>query len=329
MTKKLTALFLVFIMSFFNTCYAANWVTITAENGKQADLDLDSVKMALETVEYDIRIEQGGVYYLNRFSSELYKDNTPTAVIMRGKYENGVLVNRENVERKWKPLKQGTLQAEIFDVLSKELDEKSFNKGQDTMDKYLKKQKKNILRQWNPKARKFKYYDKSHIRKDSYTPVYSNDFAFTIDNNGTISNRASSDNSNMLLDVRSLDALPNGYTDETFKLNVNVKYYKYVGCSKENRKPIVKQSPVEASVAVGKNSRPPVLGHIQYGLLYSYKKTTGIGSTLLSDKDFPFIVDLVYFPVALAGSIVIPVSGWLLFGILFPLSGGDFVDLGD
>ena len=326
--RKLIALILVFMISFLNVSYAANWVTITAENGKQADLDLDSVKMALNTVEYDIKFEQNGNVFINRLSSELYKEDTPTAVIMRGEYKDGAWVNSENVtDKNWKPLKQGTLQAEIFDVLSKELEQKSFSKGQDAMDKYLKKQRKNILSRWNPKSKKFKYYDPSRIVMSSYSPMYYNTVRLDIDKNGIISDRESYDSANKLWDVRSLDELPNGYSDEVFKLNVDMKYYKYVGCSKENRKPIIKQSPVEATVTVAKNSRPPVLGHIQYGFLYCYKKTTKISEVLFENKNFPFLVDLIYFPIALVGSITVPLVGWAVFGILFPLSGGDFEDL--
>ena len=137
MFKRIIATILLLLFCNMNSVYAENWVTITAENGKSADLDLDSIEMVVNAVEYDIRTTFNNTVFVNKLSTELYKDGTPTAVIHRKKYKNSIsssnLLTEEKItQRDYKIVKNGTLQAEIFDILSKKLEEKNFNKGHKT-----------------------------------------------------------------------------------------------------------------------------------------------------------------------------------------------------
>ena len=88
--KKFVTFSLILLLLNLNISYAENWVTITAENGKSADLDLDSIKMAVDTVEYDIKTEYDNYIYINTMSTELYKEGLPTAVAERTKYKDTI-----------------------------------------------------------------------------------------------------------------------------------------------------------------------------------------------------------------------------------------------
>ena len=265
--KKLTALFLTILLFNVNIVYAQNWVTITAENGKSADLDLDSVKMAVDTVEYDIRIITEDYIYINRMSTELYKNNTPTAVILKNKYNidgSELITTEKDQDREYRDLKPGTLQAEIFDVLSKQIDEKMFIKGKKTWSKYLKKQRKIITNDWNTS---YIYFP---ARKDG-TPMYRQIFEIRVDSEGYLIDPPSRFNK------IKLDALPDDYTNDYFDLTVAVNYYKYAGKSIYTEKPYIAQtSPTSAEISIAKNSRPPVIGHIEFGILYTMDKNAAI-----------------------------------------------------
>ena len=313
---KVIATFLIILMMNMN-CYAVNWVTITAENGKSGDLNLDSIKMAVDTVEYDIKVIQNDYTYINRFSTELYEDGTPTALISSKKYKGDTLVSSEVYkERNYRTLKAGTLQAEIFDVLSKELSEKTFNDGQNSWEKYLNKQRKLIQQKWHPGS--FKNLSKKNINNTLYTtPVYISTVSLKIDKDGNIQEKYTDDY--YLNEVSKLDPLPDGYTGETFDLSINMNYYKYAGAKTKTQKPLVKQhTPTKATVTIAKNNRPPVIGHISLGLMKALK-------TEWMDvcDNMPFLLQLLLIiPIAI-GEIAIKIP----LCILYLITGGDYDDI--
>lgn len=317
--KKFVANILIIFLLNMNCVYAQNWVTISAENGKSADLDIDSISVNLDAVEYDIRIINDNYIYINRMSTELYKDGTPTAVVSRSKYSedlsNNNKISSETIKnREYRKLKAGTLQAEIFDVLSKKLEKKSFNKGQSTWNNYLKKQRKQILKSWKPAK-----FSSLNVEKDisTYFPVYQNDISLDINKNGKIVDRHSSNDMEQLYEIYNIDPLPSDYTQETFNLNVKMSYYKYAGAKVLSPKPTIKQtSPVSSEIVIAKNSSPPVIGHIQFGVLYLYSI---VNSVLDTNADIPI---LLLIPAVLGGF-----AGTILLGAIFIMVGGDIGDL--
>ncbi len=309
-SKKILSTLLILLM--MNTsCFAENWVTITAENGKSADLDLDSLNVVLDTVEYDIKMEKENTTFIHRFSTDLYKEGTPTAIISAVKLENNVKTPIQVENRVYRNLKQGTLQSEIYDVLSKELSEKEFNKGKNTWSKYLKKQQRLMTEQLNPGD--FKKLNSRFVNKtESATPIYRSNIELQIDKYGTVVNRKTDDY--YLQEVKKLDSLPADYSGKTYTVEVEMNYYKYVGAKTKTAKPtIIQNSPSKATVKISKNSRPPVFGHIQYGLLATYK---ACNDSLGSNSG----LSILLIPVTLSGIIVSSIS-FLIFG-------GDVDDLG-
>ena len=324
--KKLFAAFLV-LLTVNMPCFAVNWVTITAENGKSGDLDIDSIKMAVDTVEYDIKVIQNEFTYVNRFSTELYKEGSPTALISSKKYKNEVEVSSETYkDRNYRELKPGTLQAEIFDVLSKDLSEKTFNKGQKTWDKYLKKQRKAIQSQWKP--RRFKDYNSYYVSTYKNEPVYSNQVELDVAKDGTIVKRSADDYTSQLYEVRKLDPLPTEYTAETFKLNVDMKCYKYAGSKIYNKgEKVSKLEPTSSNLKISKNSKPPVLGHMQFGLLRAVKGANGLAEKSVNHMTSGDpLVGLLELPVVL-GTITLAIATDISCGLMFMIVGGDFEDL--
>lgn len=321
--RRIIAGLLVIFFLNLDSAYAQNLVTITAENGKSANLDLDSIKMAVDTVEYDILTDDDGYVYVNKMSTELYKEWTPTAVVERKKYKGSIsednLVTTEKIsKRDYRQLKQGTLQAEIYDVLSKELEEKSFSQGKSTWNKYLKKQRKSIYKAWKPHK---DYWDEN---SDYITPVNHTNVLLTVDKDGKIKDKQN--DNGILWDLSQLDSLPEDYTAETFQLNVKMNYYKYAGAKMYTPKPAVKQiSPVRSEVTIAKNQRPPVIGHLQFGLLWLNNKVSAFDDWIPSPPDNG-IICLLAFPVVLlvcVGCIV----GEIITTILCMLSGVSLDDI--
>ena len=322
MFKRITAILLLIFFCNLNFAYAQNWVTITAENGKSADLDLDSIKMVVDTVEYDIKTTFDDVIYINKLSTDLYKEGMPSAVIERKKYKNEIselsLISEEVIKnREYKTLKPGTLQAEIFDVLSKRLQEKTFNEGYKTWKKYLKTQRKTIQKTWKPiPFRKLK----SVYMDVLPTPYYKNRIELDIDKNGVIQQRRVANEEMLLEEVYLLEPLPDEYKSETFQLGVNVKYYKYAGAKLYSKKPEIKQaSPVKAEINIAKNSRPPIIGHIQFGMLVLVKKLysffTFSGPKMQNVRlEGPLV--LLAIPV-----VAMSFVGWLVFSLFAMLIG--------
>lgn len=321
MIKKVIALFLIFFLLNVNFAYAENWVTITAENGKSADLDLDSIQMAIDTVEYNTRTQNDEYIYINKMSTELYKEGIPTAVIERSKYKNDLSENNkisdEKIEiRDYRVLKPGTLQSEIFDVLSKELTKKKFTRGKSTWNKYLKRQRKDIYEKWEPSGNYF------NSVSSFASPVYINRVILTVDKDGIIQNKQN-DYDSVLTDLSVIEPLPDDYTAETFQLDVKMNYYKYAGAKMNTKKPVVKQiSPVHSEITIAKNKRPPVIGQIQLFFLWCFKKIKQL--TLPDAPDN--ILCLVYLPFAIAG-IAVYATGIIISGIFCFLSGVDMDDL--
>lgn len=343
--KKITTLFLAIFILNMNFVYAYNSVTVTAENGKSADLDLDSIKMAVDTVEYDIITELDGYTYVNKMSTELYKEGTPTAVVERRKYKgsisDGNLSENEKIKnRNYRVLKSGTLQSEIFDVLSKELGKKNFSKGKTTWNKYLKKQRKQIQKAWEPHKDNWDkpdgYVTPSTIQnlesiKDfrdwnagGITPVRHDNVQLTINKDGSIKEKIN--DRGEFWNLTQLDALPEDYTAETFKLDVKMNYYKYAGAKIYTPKPLVKQiSPVRSEITIAKNQRPPVIGHIQFGLLRAFKKFNNMDKLIPDPPDNGFLCLLGFPFVLVAGAGII--AGWIVTGLLCLLTGVSVEDM--
>lgn len=319
--KKIISITLIMFLLNINFAYAENWVTITAENGKSADLDLDSIQMAVDTVEYDIRTQNNDFIYINKMSTELYKEGIPTAVIERSKYKNDLSENNKISDEKidirdYRILKSGTLQAEIFDVLSKELDKKSFTHGKSTWNKYLKRQRKEIYKHWKPYGNYWNTYS------NSTSPVYFDDVLLIVDKNGIIQRKEHDRRS--LPELSVIEPLPEDYTAETFQLDVKMNYYKYAGAKLNTKKPVVKQiSPVRSEITISKNKRPPVLGHIQLGFLWCYKK---LDNFKLPEPPDNGVLCLIGLPFAIAGFIC-GLAGQIVCGIFCFISGVDMNDL--
>lgn len=309
--KKLISAILITLLINMNVVYAENWVTITSENGKSADLDLDSVQMVLDAVEYNIRTQKGDYVYINKMSTELYKKGLPTAAIERAKYKNNTLEenkieNEKFKTREYKSINSGTLQAEIFDVLSKELDKKTFTQGQGIWDKYLKRQRKIISKGWEPS--KYRFEKKSEF----ITPVYINYESIIVDKNGVVKDKKYNHMDELY--STQIEELPEDYTADTFQIDVNMNYYKYAGAKLLAPKQKVKQiSPTHAQVSISKNHRPPVIGHIEYGLLWLSKKIWGMCDTV-PDNNFVFLISIPFYIVVLVGGVAMFVVS-ALFGV--------------
>ncbi len=318
MIKKVVSISLIIFLLNVNFAFAENWVTITAENGKSADLDLDSIQMVIDTVEYNIRTQNDNYIYINKMSTELYKEGIPTAVVERSKYKNNLSDNNkisdEKVEiRDYRVVKSGTLQSEIFDVLSKELDKKDFTQGKSTWNKYLKRQRKEISKKWKPYGNYF------GSDSNSTSPVYINNVILTVDKNGIIKSKQY-DNHSFLNDLSVIEPLPENYTAETFQLDVKMNYYKYAGAKLNTKKPVVKQiSPVHSEITIAKNKRPPILGHIQLGLLWCFKKLDNLRLFESSDN---LILCLIKIPFELCR-----ITVQVVCSIFCLISGVDMDDL--
>lgn len=301
---------------------AENWLTITAESGVSADLDLDSVKMSVYSVEYNIRIKKEDITYINRFSTQLHKYGTPTAVISSAVYADGEKIDERFFENyDYKNLEDGSFQAEIFDVLSKTISVKNFSRGQTKWINYLNRQQKIIQENWEPDD--FKNMDKDFITTDEYNPVYVRDTVILTDKNGKVISKYSSGTDD--LKIKTIEPLPEGYNQETFTLTVNKNYYKYKGASKTKKPLVIETSPNSATVKISKNSRPFIFGHIQYALLWSIKKLDYLFKGEYY-PDCPWYLGLFLFPVGVVTTVgggVAYVSVILLFGLI----GGDIDDI--
>lgn len=319
--KKIISITLIIFLLNVNFAYAENWVTITAANGKSADLDLDSIQMAVDTVEYNIRTQNNDSIFINKMSTELYKEGIPTAVIERSKYKNGLSENNKISDEKintrdYRILKSGTLQSEIFDVLSKELDKKNFIQGKKTWNKYLKKQRKEIYKHWKPHNNYWNTYS------NSTSPVYFDDVLLVVDKNGVIQSKQHDRRS--IQELSAIDPLPEDYTADTFQIDVKMDYYKYAGAKLNTKKPVVKQiSPVRSEITISKNKKPPVLGHVQLFLLWCYKK---LENFTIPDPPDNGLLCLIGFPFVITG-VLCGFTGQIVSWILCFISGVDMDDL--
>ena len=105
----------------------------------------------------------------------------------------------------------------------------------------------------------------------------------------------------------------------------DLEYETYTGATKTEKPLVIQTSPDSATVKISKNSRPPVFGHIQYGLLCAIKKLE-----ILYKGDYfsncPTIFGLLFVPLG----IVTTIGGALVcsFVILFfAIMGGDIQDV--
>lgn len=317
--KKLISAILITLLINMNVVYAENWVTITSENGKSADLDLDSVHMAIDAVEYNIRTQKGDYVYINKMSTELYKEGLPTAAIERAKYKNNTLEenkieNEKFKTREYKSINSGTLQAEIFDVLSKELDKKTFTQGQGIWDKYLKRQRKIVSKNWKPSKYRFE-------KTEFITPVYINNESIIVDKDGIVKDVKYAPNYMDELFSTHIEQLPEGYTADTFQIDVNMNYYKYAGAKLLAPKQKVKQiSPTHAQISISKNHRPPVVGHIEYGLLGLFKKISNVFENILPNTNNVFIC---FLSIPLCVMVITGIVSMFIICILFGVSPDD------
>ncbi|MCR5266457.1 MAG: hypothetical protein K6E29_07680 [Cyanobacteria bacterium RUI128] len=323
--KKIIATILLIVFCNMNVAYAENWVLISAENGKFAGLDLDSIDVWLDTVEYDISTVNGDVTYINRFSTELYKDKTPTAVIKTTKFVKGKEVSSETVkERKYRELKSGTLQAEIYDVISKKINEEDFAKVKKVRNKYLKNQRRYVSRRWI-----FYDRDKARLAKDAYHTA-----TFDINKKGEI---VSMDYKNasalMVSKIEKFDPLPKDYISDTYSLKVQMFTYKYAGAKYKTPKPYYMQlSPTSGEITVARNSSLPVLGLIRQGILNMFNfgtemidydlDLTGRTKNLLCLLAIPIdIVMDIFMGRVIVGYVIAFFSYMLMF-----VTGGDMSD---
>ena len=320
--KKTLSVFLILLITNLPS-YAANWITITAENGQSADLDLDSIRMSIYTVEYKIRITDGDISYINSFSTELYKEGTPTAVISSVVYADGEQIDEEVYhDYNYRSLEEGSLQAEIFDVLSKNLPAGEFNQRQTKWTNYLNRQQKSLQKTWKPE--KFKNMKKECITDDGEQQVYVCNTYIETDKNGNILTQYSS-NMKDLIKIKKIEPLPEEYNQKTFTLTINKNYYKYKGATKTKKPLVIQTSPNSATVKISKNSRPFILGHIQYALLKSIKKLDTVYKGEAFSKK-PVILELLTLPAEIV-LVIVSALTCSFFILIFAVMGGDIEDV--
>lgn len=324
MIKRIIASILIIFLLNIHFAFAQSWVTITAQNGKSADLDLDSINLTVNAVEYNIKTEKDGFIYVNKMSTKLYEESTPTAVIETTKYKESIseenkLENEKIKDRNYRLLKPGTLQSEMFDVLSKMLPKKQFKKSNKVWKKYFKTQQKYIYTNWEPNPDRSRM--SSFKRRNSST--------FIIDKNGKITNPNEIDYT--LKNVQRFDPLPEDFVADTFQIQVNTTYYKYTG---PKPKPAIKNiSPVNVEMDLVKNHRPPVIGHIEGGLLNIFDNIDSgfIYDSFLDWADsinnpLMILIWLALVPAALVTPLIVgTIKG--IFALFFIITGGDPGDL--
>lgn len=330
MIKKFFAFLLIILLLPVSPVFAKasadnvpNWVKVVSDNGETVDLNLNSIVIALDTVEYEIKTEKDddGFFFVRRFSTELYNPEMPTAILSSVKYKDEIseenLIERDvYTDLDYKPAVDGTLSAEVFSVLSKRLNASAFAAGERTMKKYLNRQYKNVKKQW--KTRHYKDYSRNearHLPTGSQANVYFEDaISLKLNREGEVISRKSEDPNSLHVEISEFPPLPEGYSGETYNLNLKLRCYKYYGAEKytADKVKVIKENPNTGSLIMAKNHFPPVVGPMLLGVV-KFSNALMKPIDFFSDHPLLFLPGAVYTAFASVVSrvfIKIP-FGWL------------------
>ncbi len=226
-------LLILFIFSFnlINTAFAENWIPVKSDNGKVAELDIQSIKVDGNIVKYNIKqatLDKDMVYRM----ITNYKNKT-TAIVSMEIRQNGKQVGFEDYSNKLKyvAIKNGTLNDAVYQILEYSKDFDNTCAKSPEWDKYFKKLQSKIQRGWHPNTVLGRHYPKEHVTA-YVTLVIDKDGNILYrgyENNTNTANKYQNFNANFEQEinkfyekVNKLDPLPSNFNGN--KIIVIVKY---------------------------------------------------------------------------------------------------------
>ncbi len=149
MKKYLITLLLFFFMTA-NNVFAINWIPITADSGKVAEIDIDSIEKNNEVIKYKIKqnkLEDEIIYTMVTNYA-----NKTTAISNMSIYRNDKQIEFKDYSKiiKYTPIKQGTLNEAAYRILTLVNNAPALDMDKVIWDKYFKKYQRKIQRNWHP-----------------------------------------------------------------------------------------------------------------------------------------------------------------------------------
>lgn len=179
--KNILASLLIFILITTNCTFAANWIPIKADNGKVAEIDIDSLEKHNSTVKYKIKqtkLENDVIYNMITDCN-----NKTTAILNMTIYKDGKQIGFEDYSKavKYAPIKLGTLNWSAYKIITLANNAPALNVDKAVWEKYFKKQQKKIQKNWHPNLMTANHYPKE--RAIAYMTL-------VLDKNGNIVKRS-------------------------------------------------------------------------------------------------------------------------------------------
>ncbi len=147
--KEILSGLLVFVLLTANCTFAANWVPVKADNGKIAEIDIDSIEKSGNLIKYKIKqILENEVIYSMVTNSK----NKTTAIINMAIYKNNKQIGFEDYSKtiNYSQIKKGSLNETVYKILTLTNDTATSGVEPSTWKKYFNKQQKKIQRNWHP-----------------------------------------------------------------------------------------------------------------------------------------------------------------------------------
>lgn len=237
--KKILASLLIFVLFTTNYALAANWIPIKADNGKVAEIDIDSLEKNNNTIKYKIKqtkLENDVIYGMVTDCN-----NKTTAILNMTIYKDGKQIGFEDYSKsiKYTPLKQGTLNWSAYKIITLANNALALNVDRTIWEKYFKKQQKKIQKNWHPNLITANHYPKK--KAIAYVTL-------VLDKDGNIVKRSYQNTTNNIAKYKEFnnrlkqeiekpftkikfDPLPSEYAEE--KLIVIIKFeYSMIGDAK-------------------------------------------------------------------------------------------------
>lgn len=158
--KIFITVLIISIISFMNKAMAANWMSVKANNGRVAEINISSFKKNGSLIEYEIK--------QNRLDDEIiYKmitdyDSKSTAILNMSIYNDGKQVGFEDFSKhvKYNRIKEGTLNDSVYQVLLLVKEAPALSIDSKVWDKYFNKYQSKLQRNWHPNTMQCSHYPK-------------------------------------------------------------------------------------------------------------------------------------------------------------------------
>lgn len=158
--KIFITVLIISIIGFMNKAMAANWMSVKANNGRVAEINISSFKKNGSLIEYEIK--------QNRLDDEIiYKmitdyDSKSTAILNMSIYNDGKQVGFEDFSKhvKYNRIKEGTLNDSVYQVLLLVKEAPALSIDSKVWDKYFNKYQSKLQRNWHPNTMQCSHYPK-------------------------------------------------------------------------------------------------------------------------------------------------------------------------